>query len=60
LPCLAGLCFHAPTHAALVKIDAGLTRAAAVQKPAVPVEESVCCKYIVCLNDGRRLHALKG
>jgi predicted transcriptional regulator len=51
--------FIASTHAALARIDADRTNAEAMQKPAVPIEESVAYEYIVCLNDGRRLRALK-
>lgn len=31
----------------------------ALKEPAVPVEESVCDEYIVCLEDGKKLQMLK-
>jgi predicted transcriptional regulator len=49
----------AATYAALRDIDAGRTGAAGDEKPAVPVEESVAQDYLICLNDGRKLRALK-
>jgi predicted transcriptional regulator len=47
------------THAALLRIESSRPNSAAPQKPAVPVEESVAHDYLVCLNDGRKLRALR-
>jgi predicted transcriptional regulator len=48
------------THAALRSIDAIRVRAAnGGQKPAVPIEESVAHNYLICLDDGQKLRALK-
>jgi predicted transcriptional regulator len=47
------------THAALRSIDANRVRSEGEQKPAVPIEDSVTHDYLVCLNDGRKLRALK-
>jgi predicted transcriptional regulator len=47
------------TYAALHDIDAGREGAASAETPAVPVEESVGHDYLICLNDGRKLRALK-
>ncbi len=47
------------THAALSGIDAAGAIPDSHEKPAVPVDESVAHDYLVCLNDGRKLRALK-
>ena len=47
------------THAALRCIDAIRAGSNDSQKPAVPVEESVARNYLICLNDGQKLRALK-
>lgn len=47
------------THAALCSIDAIGVRSEHEQKPAVPVEESISHEHLICLNDGRKLRALK-
>jgi predicted transcriptional regulator len=52
------------THAALCDIDAARAGPASVEGPmapvpAVPVNESVMRDYLICLNDGRKLRALK-
>lgn len=53
------------THAALLEIEhiGAKTESdetvAAGEKPAVPVTESVAHEYLICLNDGRKLRALK-
>jgi predicted transcriptional regulator len=47
------------TYAALSEIDVGPAGAASPEKPAVPVAESVAHDYLICLNDGRKLRALK-
>jgi predicted transcriptional regulator len=47
------------THAALRDIDAGGAAPESDEKPAVPVEQSVAQDYLICLNDGRKLRALK-
>jgi predicted transcriptional regulator len=49
----------ASTHAALRSIDAVPVTAEGGQKPAVPIEESVAHDYLICLNDGQKLRALK-
>ena len=49
----------AATYAALRDIDAGGAAPERREKPAVPVEESVAQDYLICLNDGRKLRALK-
>jgi predicted transcriptional regulator len=49
----------AATHAALREIDAGRASPESHETPAVPVGESVAHDYLVCLNDGRKLRALK-
>ena len=46
-------------HAALRDIDAEGGRPESREKPAVPVEESVAHDYLICLNDGQKLRALK-
>jgi predicted transcriptional regulator len=47
------------THAALCDIDAARASPECHEKPAVPVDESVGHDYLICLNDGRKLRALK-
>ena len=47
------------THTTLLKIDSSRTSTETSEKPAVSVEESIAHDYIVCLNDGRKLRALK-
>jgi predicted transcriptional regulator len=47
------------THAALRDIDACRAGPESQEKPAVPVAESMAHDYLVCLNDGRKLRALK-
>ena len=49
----------ASTHAALHSIDAVRVGSEGEQKPAVPIEESVAHDYLICLNDGQKLRALK-
>jgi predicted transcriptional regulator len=46
-------------YAALRAIDAGCAGSESREKPAVPVEQSVAHDYLICLNDGRKLRALK-
>jgi predicted transcriptional regulator len=47
------------TYAALCGIDAARASAQCEQKPAVPIEESVAHDYLICLDDGQKLRALK-
>ena len=47
------------TYVALRDIDAGRADPDSREKPAVPVEESVTHDYLICLNDGQKLRALK-
>ena len=47
------------THAALRNIDAIGASAEGAEKPAVPIEQSVAHDYLICLNDGQKLRALK-
>jgi predicted transcriptional regulator len=54
LPALIAL-----THAALLEIASIRASVETSEKPAVPVEESIGYDYLVCLNDGRRLRALR-
>lgn len=49
----------ASTHGALRRIDLLTNAGGESQKPAVPIEESIAHNYLVCLNDGKRLKALK-
>jgi predicted transcriptional regulator len=46
-------------HGALRDIDADGAAPESNEKPAVPVDESVAQDYLICLNDGRKLRALK-
>jgi predicted transcriptional regulator len=46
-------------NAALLRIDSVGPNSVTSQKPAVPVTESITHDYLICLNDGRKLHALK-
>jgi predicted transcriptional regulator len=47
------------TYAALFRIESSRPSSATPQKPAVPVEESIAHDYLICLNDGRKLRALR-
>jgi predicted transcriptional regulator len=47
------------TYAALRGIDAARASARCEQNPAVSIEESVAHDYLICLNDGQKLRALK-
>jgi predicted transcriptional regulator len=47
------------THAALLKIEPSRPSCAIPRKPAVSVKESVAHDYLICLDDGRKLRALK-
>jgi len=47
------------THGALRSIDAVHLCSGDEQKPAVPIEESIAHDYLICLNDGQKLRALK-
>jgi predicted transcriptional regulator len=47
------------THAALGCIDAIQVKSNGGQTPAVPIEESAAHNYLICLNDGQKLRALK-
>ena len=47
------------TYVALRDIDAGGAGPESRETPAVPVEQSVGHDYLICLNDGRKLRALK-
>lgn len=49
----------ASTHAALADLPRASSVAATGPKPAVPVESSITRDYLVCLDDGRKLRALK-
>jgi predicted transcriptional regulator len=49
----------ASIHAALRRIDVPMTRLDDGKKPAVPIEESIAHDYLICLNDGQKLRALK-
>lgn len=49
----------ASTHAALRRIDALRSTCTEIHKPAVPIEESIGHDYLICLNDGQKLRALK-
>ena len=49
----------ASTHAAMCRIDACQFTTEGEQKPAVPIEQSVAHDYLICLNDGQKLRALK-
>ncbi|MDB5365992.1 MAG: ros [Rhodospirillales bacterium] len=46
------------TYAALVAIESSRTNSE-IPVPAVPVEESVTHEYLICLNDGQKLRALR-
>jgi len=46
------------TYATLRSIEAARVYSEE-QKPAVPIEESIAQDYLICLNDGRKLRALK-
>jgi predicted transcriptional regulator len=47
------------TYAALRGLDAIRAGAGHAEKPAVPIEQSVAHDYLICLNDGQKLRALK-
>jgi predicted transcriptional regulator len=47
------------TCAALRSIDAIRADAERAEQPAVPIEQSVSYDYLICLNDGQKLRALK-
>ena len=47
------------TYAALRDIDGGSAGSESHEEPVVPVHESVTHDYLICLNDGRKLRALK-
>jgi predicted transcriptional regulator len=47
------------THATLRGIDAVRIRSGDEEKPAVPIDESIAHDYLICLNDGQKLRALK-
>jgi predicted transcriptional regulator len=47
------------THATLRSIEAVGVSSEDEQKPAVPIEESITHDYLICLNDGQKLRALK-
>jgi predicted transcriptional regulator len=47
------------TYAALRSVDAIRAGAEHVEQPAVPIEQSVARDYLICLNDGQKLRALK-
>ena len=47
------------THAALQDLEKGRAGRQSEEPPAVPVEQSIAHDFIVCLNDGRKLRALK-
>jgi predicted transcriptional regulator len=49
----------ASTHAALRSIDSIRVGSEDDQRPAVRIEESVAHDYLICLNDGQKLRALK-
>lgn len=48
------------TRSALSDIEGGeLPTGQVVQKPAVPIEQSIKDQYLICLEDGRRLKTLR-
>ena len=49
----------AATHAALHDLGMGEAASQREELPAVPVDQSIAHDYLVCLNDGRKLRALK-
>jgi predicted transcriptional regulator len=49
----------ASTHAALLRVESSRTNTKCRLKPAVAIEESISDEYLICLNDGRKLRALK-
>ena len=49
----------ASIHGALRRIDTPMTRLEDGEGPAVPIEESIAHDYLICLNDGQKLRALK-
>jgi predicted transcriptional regulator len=46
-------------HAALTGLSSPALADTAAPKPAVPVKKSVTARYIVCLEDGKKLKMLK-
>jgi predicted transcriptional regulator len=49
----------AAVHAALDGLEKDRAGSHREEQPAVPVEQSIAHDYLVCLNDGRKLRALK-
>jgi len=49
----------AATHAALHCLEKTRTGPRSEEPPAVPIEESISHDFLICLNDGRKLRALK-
>jgi predicted transcriptional regulator len=47
------------THAALRDLEKGRAGSPHEEQPAVPVEQSIAHDFLICLNDGRKLRALK-
>ena len=47
------------TYAALRGVDAISAGTECAEQPAVPIEQSVAHDYLICLNDGQKLRALK-
>jgi predicted transcriptional regulator len=47
------------THAALLQINSGPANSKAPPEPVVSVEEAITRDYLICLNDGKKLRALK-
>jgi len=47
------------THAALRDLEKGRAGSQYEEQPAVPVEQSIAHDFLICLNDGRKLRALK-
>jgi predicted transcriptional regulator len=47
------------THAALLQINSDPANSKAPPEPAVSVEQSITRDYLICLNDGKKLRALK-
>ena len=49
----------AATHAALNSLEKGRAGLRSEEPPAVPAEDSISHDFLICLNDGRKLRALK-
>jgi predicted transcriptional regulator len=47
------------TYATLHDLEKSRAEPQREEQPAVPVEQSIAHDYLVCLNDGRKLRALK-